>query len=77
VDDKLDELVHRLMIEANDPGEIHTCPICDGVLHVRFQTYTRSGRDMLGVNTFCEKCKINIFNDYSLAEELPQWLKQK
>jgi hypothetical protein len=32
---------------------------------------------MLGVNTFCEKCKINIFNDYSLAEELPQWLKQK
>ena len=75
MDKRIDDLMHRLIIEANDPGEINTCPICDGILHVRFESYARHGKDLVGVNIFCEKCKINIASDYSV-EHLPAWLKQ-
>ena len=41
MDNKIDDLVHRLMDNPNNPGEIHSCPICGGMIHVKFNTYIR------------------------------------
>jgi hypothetical protein len=77
MDEKLDVLVHQLMHEASDPGEIHECPNCGGILHVHFLPFKRLELDLLEVNIHCEECKINIFTTYRLDENLPQWIKQK
>ena len=74
MNDWIDDLVHRLLIETSDPGEIHTCPICNGVLHVRFESYVRHGKNLVGVNLFCEQCEINIVSDFPV-EHLPIWIK--
>lgn len=78
--DELHELIHQLMYEPNDPGEIHSCPNCGGVLHVRFlalPTSDISNMPKLEVNSSCEKCRNNVFTLYELMDDLPEWIKQK
>ena len=73
MDNRIDNLVHRLINTTNDPGEIHICPICGGVLHVKFSAYVRHRKKMIGVNIWCDKCKIDIMSDYKV-ENAPPWI---
>lgn len=75
MEDKLDKLVQKIIVEMTEPGEIHVCPICGGVLHVRFLPYERVDILLLEVNTFCESCEKNMFATYQV-EKMPQWIKK-
>ena len=73
-DDKLiDQLLNKLIASETDPGKIHTCPICDGELHVQFAAYKRFDEDMFGVQIECMLCNIQMAIDY--GGPLPVWLK--
>ena len=73
VENKIGDLIHRLLSQESNPGELHECPRCGGVLHVRFELYTRHRRPMVGVNLFCENCDLRLARDYSIGNS-PKWL---
>lgn len=69
----LEMLIAELMESTADPGEIHDCPVCGGKLHIHFDIYSRGNRKILGVQAWCEGCKLAIAID---SAELPVWLSQ-
>lgn len=66
-------LLHRLAESDEDPGEIHSCIVCGGKLHVYFSQYMSRDRKMLGINAECDDCKIKLFIDTESSGR--KWLK--
>ena len=73
MDERILNLLDRLRKMTIDPGEIHICPICGGKLHVKFGSYERRGKSLLGVQVSCETCDVEMAVDY--VQSPPEWLK--
>jgi len=63
-------LIDQLKRKASKPGELHSCPVCGGRLHVRFDIYSREHREIIGIHAWCEDCDVAITID---SAELPAW----
>jgi len=70
---KLKELVNNLLEAETDPGEVHHCPVCGGQVRVIFSAYTRHGRELLGVQVWCEGCQIALAMDG--GGPIPKWVR--
>ena len=66
------EFVDKLIKSPTHPGEIHTYPICNGILHVWFGAYRRDIEILFGVQIKCDLCGIQMALDY--GGPLPPWL---
>ena len=75
MDTRINELIHSLLRSQGGPNETYECPVCNGVLHLKFSSFTRRGKNIAGVNIYCPTCNINIMADYAL-KQLPPWIKQ-
>ena len=66
--------VDELVMSAVDPGEIHVCPNCKGILHVPIRIYTTPyWGNYLGTSAHCENCKAAIVSQGSY---IPPWAKK-
>jgi len=70
------ELVANLLTRTDDPGDVHICPICGGILHTQFEPYKRNRRDLLGVIVKCDHCGISVGIDFD-GSDLPSWLEER
>jgi hypothetical protein len=73
-----DRLINKLVFDLEhretDPGEIHSCPICGGQIHVTFSIYHgRKGKEKLGVGVRCDKCRYIMSAD---GGSIPKWVKR-
>jgi hypothetical protein len=69
----INELLDKLIESGSDPGEIHTCPICEGELHVWFGAYKRLDERLFGATVECKSCRIQMAIDYGVLP--PAWVK--
>jgi len=72
---KLKEMAAALLTKTEDPGEVHSCPVCSGHAHFRFTVYQRRSKPMVGVHAWCEDCKTEIALDY--LSPIPVWARPK
>ena len=74
--DLLRPLIYDLIRRETDPGEIHVCPICNGVLHVSITVYKETGREKeLNVGAHCENCETTGFFRF-YEKHIPVWAKE-
>lgn len=70
----IDELLDKLIELDSDPGEIHTCPVCGGKIHIWFGAYQRFEQELFGATVKCEACGIQMAFDYATSP--PSWVKR-
>ncbi len=68
------QLLTQLIESDPVPGEIQTCPLCGGELHVGFEAYKRGKRSLLGATAECKTCDAGVATD--CAGLLPPWRGQ-
>lgn len=70
----LRSLVKDLISRDIDPGEIHVCPLCNGILHVSISGYAHGDQARrFAVYTRCENCKTSVIFELDNA---PPWVKE-
>lgn len=47
VETKLVDWAQTLLRMENDPGEVHTCPVCGGKAHIEVEAYEAGGRKLV------------------------------
>jgi hypothetical protein len=68
-------LLQDLLDRKTDPGEIHVCPLCQGILHVRMSGYTQVRQTKrFAAYVRCENCKVSVI--FELGDP-PPWIKER
>jgi len=70
----VERMIDKWLKQVNPPNTTHSCPECNGLMHVRFEVYTRRAKRMLGVQVWCDNCDMGIAIDYD-GSRLPAWLR--
>ena len=67
-------LITKLVRLETDPGEIHVCPLCKGILHVKMSGYTHKGQTKrFAAYVRCENCETFIISELDTP---PPWIKE-
>ena len=67
-------LIRDLLSRKTNPGEIHVCPLCKGILHVSMSGYTQVGQTKrFAAYTKCENCKTSVIFELDTP---PPWIKE-
>jgi len=70
----LRRMITDLLDRKTDPGEIHVCPLCEGILHVKISGYTQVGQTKrFAAYVRCESCETRVI--FELDTPSP-WIKE-
>ena len=64
-------LLFELIKSDFDPGESHTCPICNRDIKIAFEYYKELLNE-LDILTSCNTCEINVFFK---SNKIPTWAR--
>jgi len=67
-------LIQDLLSRNTNPGEIHVCPLCNGILHVRMSGYTQVRQTKrFAAYVHCENCETSVIFE---LDDPPPWINE-